>query len=180
MALQPFFKPWPLFQFLDLFIQSIGHLGRGISPSKGRYLHTGQHKHRINAHASMPQVGFQPTIPVFERARTVHALDRASTAIGKDSLTSITLKQAHIYVCPPSFVKSDMKSILLLITQISIHQCWNLRYLAFPEDLISPHIKASLTSSVSMMLQHWPTEVMVWWGLTLSVSIAEGTAQDSQ
>jgi hypothetical protein len=29
--------------------QSVGLLGRGISPSQGRYLHTGQHKHRINA-----------------------------------------------------------------------------------------------------------------------------------
>jgi hypothetical protein len=26
----------------------------------------------------MPQVGFEPTIPVFERAKTVHALDRAT------------------------------------------------------------------------------------------------------
>jgi hypothetical protein len=25
----------------------------------------------------MPQVGIEPTIPVFERAKTVHALDRA-------------------------------------------------------------------------------------------------------
>jgi hypothetical protein len=30
---------------------------------------------------SMPQVGFEPTIPVFERAKTVHALDRAATGI---------------------------------------------------------------------------------------------------
>jgi hypothetical protein len=30
--------------------QSVGFLGRGISPSQGRYLHTGQHKHRINVH----------------------------------------------------------------------------------------------------------------------------------
>jgi hypothetical protein len=30
----------------------------------------------------MPCVGFEPTIPVFERARTVHALDRALTVIG--------------------------------------------------------------------------------------------------
>jgi hypothetical protein len=30
----------------------------------------------------MPQVGFEPTIPVFERATTVHALDRATTVIG--------------------------------------------------------------------------------------------------
>jgi hypothetical protein len=30
----------------------------------------------------MPGVGFEPTIPVFERAKTVHALDRAATVIG--------------------------------------------------------------------------------------------------
>jgi hypothetical protein len=30
----------------------------------------------------MPRVGFEPTIPVFERAKTVHALDRAVTVIG--------------------------------------------------------------------------------------------------
>jgi hypothetical protein len=30
----------------------------------------------------MPSVGFEPTIPAFERAKTVHALDRAATVIG--------------------------------------------------------------------------------------------------
>jgi hypothetical protein len=30
----------------------------------------------------MPQVGFEPTIPVFEQAKTVHALSRAVTVIG--------------------------------------------------------------------------------------------------
>jgi hypothetical protein len=30
----------------------------------------------------MPQVGFEPTIPVFGRAKTVHALDRAATVTG--------------------------------------------------------------------------------------------------
>jgi hypothetical protein len=66
----------------------------GISPSQGRYLHTEQ-KYRINTHtsihvyrtnthiqASMFGVGFEPTIPVFERAKMVHALDRAATVIG--------------------------------------------------------------------------------------------------
>jgi hypothetical protein len=37
------------FSFL-IYTQLIGLLGRGISPSQGRYLHTEQHKHRINAH----------------------------------------------------------------------------------------------------------------------------------
>jgi hypothetical protein len=30
----------------------------------------------------MPRVEFEPTIPVLERAKTVHALDRAVTVIG--------------------------------------------------------------------------------------------------
>jgi hypothetical protein len=29
----------------------------------------------------MPRVGFEPTIPVFERAKKVHTLDRADTVI---------------------------------------------------------------------------------------------------
>jgi hypothetical protein len=31
----------------------------------------------------MPQVGFEPTIEMYERAKTVHALDLAATVIGK-------------------------------------------------------------------------------------------------
>jgi hypothetical protein len=30
----------------------------------------------------MPWVGFKPTIPVSERAKTVHILDRSATVIG--------------------------------------------------------------------------------------------------
>jgi hypothetical protein len=33
----------------------------------------------------MLQVWFEPTIPVFERAKIVHALDRAATVIGRDN-----------------------------------------------------------------------------------------------
>jgi hypothetical protein len=32
----------------------------------------------------MSRVGFEPTIPVFERTKTVHALDRVATVIGRD------------------------------------------------------------------------------------------------
>jgi hypothetical protein len=44
------FCPGLFFSFLIFFIHTAGLLGRVISPSQGRYLHTGQHKHRINAH----------------------------------------------------------------------------------------------------------------------------------
>jgi hypothetical protein len=32
----------------------------------------------------MPSVGFEPTTPVFERTKTVHALDRGATVIRKN------------------------------------------------------------------------------------------------
>jgi hypothetical protein len=48
----------------------------GISPSQNS---TNTEK---RTQISMLQVGFVPTIPVFERAKTVHALDRAATVIG--------------------------------------------------------------------------------------------------
>jgi hypothetical protein len=68
-----------VFQFLDPLTQTLGHLGRGISPSQSRYLHTVQHKHRIKRkQTSMPQVGFEPTIPVFERTKTVRVSNRAA------------------------------------------------------------------------------------------------------
>jgi hypothetical protein len=54
-------------QFLNLR-HSVGLLGWGISPSQGRYLHTD----------IMSQVGFEPKISVFERAKTVYALDSAT------------------------------------------------------------------------------------------------------
>jgi hypothetical protein len=54
MALQPFVGPWPLLHFLYiLFTQTVGLLGQVISPSQGRYLHTGQYKHKINAHTDV-------------------------------------------------------------------------------------------------------------------------------
>jgi hypothetical protein len=50
MALQPFLGTSYLLQFHNLFTQTIGLFGRGISPSQGLCLHAGQHKHRINAY----------------------------------------------------------------------------------------------------------------------------------
>jgi hypothetical protein len=35
--------------------------------------------YRTNAETSMPRVGFIPTIPTFERSKTVHALDSAAS-----------------------------------------------------------------------------------------------------
>jgi hypothetical protein len=42
--------PRPLIQFRNDFPQSVGPLGRVISPPQGSYVNTGEHKHRINAY----------------------------------------------------------------------------------------------------------------------------------
>jgi hypothetical protein len=34
----------------------------------------------------MPRVGFEPIDPVFNRAKTVHALDRAATVTGANGI----------------------------------------------------------------------------------------------
>jgi hypothetical protein len=36
----------------------------------------------------MPRVGFKPTIPAFERTKTVHALDCEATVIGREPRTA--------------------------------------------------------------------------------------------
>jgi hypothetical protein len=41
-------------------------------------------------------VGFEPTIPVFERAKTVHAFDRAAAVIGNSIKFKKTYFEASI------------------------------------------------------------------------------------
>jgi hypothetical protein len=68
-----------------IILQTVGLLGRVISPSHGFYINRGQHKHRINTYThqtSTPCEGFDPTISASERAKTVHALDLSATVTG--------------------------------------------------------------------------------------------------
>jgi hypothetical protein len=83
MALEPFVEPWPLFRFLVPYI-----VGRtpwmGDQPDARPLLiyRTAQTQNK-RTQTSMPRVGFESTTPVFERAKTVHALDRAATVISR-------------------------------------------------------------------------------------------------
>jgi hypothetical protein len=45
---------------------------------------------------SIPRVGFEPIIPVFEGAKTVHVLDRAVTVIGDIIAYTLYLVAHHI------------------------------------------------------------------------------------
>jgi hypothetical protein len=77
--------------------QSVRLLGRGISPPQGCYLHRTTQTQNKRTQTSMLWVGFEPTIPAFERAKTVHALDRATTLSGSIQFrNSENLRNEHI------------------------------------------------------------------------------------
>jgi hypothetical protein len=78
----PSMGPGPFFSFVIIFTQSAELFGRVISPSQGRYLHTGQHKQNKRTQTSMLRMGFESTNPAFEGAKAVHASHRAATVIG--------------------------------------------------------------------------------------------------
>jgi hypothetical protein len=71
-----------LFQFLNLYTVGrtpwTGH--QPVTRSLPTHRTTQTQNKRIQT--SMPLLGFEPTIPGFERATTVHALDRAAKVIG--------------------------------------------------------------------------------------------------
>jgi hypothetical protein len=99
MTLQPYVGSWQLFSFLIFYTD-------GRTPWRGdqpvtRPLpasRTAQTQNR-RIQTSMPQVGLEPTIPMFERAKTVHALDRAVTVISEnlqDSLYPAVIRTQYL------------------------------------------------------------------------------------
>jgi hypothetical protein len=62
----------------------------------------------------MPPVEFEPTIPVFERAKTVHVLDRAATVIGMQSFRTYKnqLDTFHVEVCGRALLMTRRLSLL--------------------------------------------------------------------
>jgi hypothetical protein len=71
------------------YTKLVGLFGQGISPSQDLYLYTGQHKHDKRTQTSTPRVEFEPTNPVLEGAKTVHALDGAATGFGRSYLSQL-------------------------------------------------------------------------------------------
>jgi hypothetical protein len=72
---------WRLVQFLKLY--TVGRtLWTGDQPVvRPLPTHRTTQTRNQRTETSMPRVEFEPTIPMFERAKTGHALDRAATVI---------------------------------------------------------------------------------------------------
>jgi hypothetical protein len=103
IVLQPFVGPWPFRRFPNLF-NTVGRTPWWvISPSQGRYLHTGQHKYKINAHTNIhASSGFRihnPSIRVGEGSSCLRPRGHC------DRLSGLSLLQIVIYfVRCPSFL----------------------------------------------------------------------------
>jgi hypothetical protein len=83
MALQPFVRPWShLLQFRNLFYTDGRTPWTGDQPvTRPVPTHRTAQTQNKRTQIFVPRVEFKSTITVFERAKTVHALDRAATVI---------------------------------------------------------------------------------------------------
>jgi hypothetical protein len=95
MALQPF-GFWPLFSFLILY--TVGRTTWTGDQSVARQLPTHKTTQTQNkrTHTSMPRVGFEHMTPVFQRANSVHALDREATVIGMNIVHRILILKKRV------------------------------------------------------------------------------------
>jgi hypothetical protein len=82
MALQSYGSR-PLFQFLNPIYKVDRTPWTGDQPvTRSLLTHGTTQTHNKCTQTSMSRDGFEPTIPVFEQAKAVHALDRAATVTG--------------------------------------------------------------------------------------------------
>jgi hypothetical protein len=78
--------PWPLFQFLNLHAVGRTPWTRDQTVARPLHIHKTTETQNKRTQTSITREGFEPTIPVFERAKTVQALERAATVIGSRTL----------------------------------------------------------------------------------------------
>jgi hypothetical protein len=83
---------WPLFQFLNLY--AVGRTPwTGDQPVERQLpTHGTTQTQNKRTQISVVRVGFEPTIPVFERGKAVHVLDCAATVVGAITLSEHQIK----------------------------------------------------------------------------------------
>jgi hypothetical protein len=110
------------FVSLQFLRQSVELLGRDISPSQGRCPHRTTQTDNKCRQTSMLWVRFEPTIPVFESAKAVHALHRAATVIGSRKCTCCQRSLYHSLRIP-SVAQAIQGNKLLLMLEINAERC---------------------------------------------------------
>jgi hypothetical protein len=84
VALQSFVGPSQLFSVSGSYTQSVELLGPATVRRKAAAYSQNKQIQNTRTQTSMSWVGFEPTIPEFEREKTIHALDHSPTMIGQN------------------------------------------------------------------------------------------------
>jgi hypothetical protein len=120
------YSPGLFFSFIIFFTQTIGLLGRAISPSQGHYIHTGQHKHRINAHADIHALSgirtHDPSVRVSEDSSCL----RPRSPCGRQAYGILTYKIAE-----SGFIKYSNIRYLRCWFQLSTQMCVCVKCICF-------------------------------------------------
>jgi hypothetical protein len=135
----------------------VGLLGRGISPTP-RPLPT-QDNTEQHRHTSMPRAGFELVIPMFERPKTVLALDRAAIETGK-SLYHLE-KNESCTICNTLCTTNSMQHMWFSFTTNYVFFFYNF-VMSSPDGPLLPKIiiciytsGKSHNSSVGIALGNW-------------------------
>jgi hypothetical protein len=78
MALQPFVVPWCLFNFVIFYADGRTPWTRDQPVARPLPKHRTTQTQNKRKQTSMPREGFEPTIPAFERSKTVDALEQSA------------------------------------------------------------------------------------------------------
>jgi hypothetical protein len=123
---------------MNLSGHSLGLLvGRGIIPTQGFYIHRTT-EHRKTRTTVMPRTGFEPAISVFERSKTVLALDRAAIGTGSRQVFRLKFFMRFSSLCvanyPAHLIRFDLMTVVhiwwriqmmkLLIVHLSPFTCY--------------------------------------------------------
>jgi hypothetical protein len=127
--------------FISLILYTVGRTPWTGDQPVARPLPT----HRIaqtqnkRTQTSISWVGFEPTIPAFERAKTIHALDRAATVVGMQEslLQKVGNSYKHCVNCKVTFCCKEWIIILWI----------NWKYFARFHEIIF-HFKETLSSGM--------------------------------
>jgi hypothetical protein len=102
-SIHSFILPWPLLQFRYLFYTDDGFLGRVSIPSKGRYIHTGEYKHRINAqtdiHALSEIRTHDPSLPATEHSSYLRRRGHCDRRLKALTYTIFKIYLPHSRLC---------------------------------------------------------------------------------
>jgi hypothetical protein len=128
MVLQPFVGPWSLLQFRNHFKTDGRTPWTGDQPvARQLPKHRPKQTQNKSIQTSMPSVGFEPTIPAFERESTLHGLDRAVTAIGGGEYQILQKNDCRSFSNWKNDHTSPCNKLILISHTIANYQQVNLR-----------------------------------------------------